>query len=45
MALAMEAAQRASDITGLPIRLWTPVLSGQMNVMVWTGNAEHLVDF
>ena len=45
MALAMEAAQRASDITGLPIRLWTPVMSGQMNVMVWTGNAEHLVDF
>jgi hypothetical protein len=45
VALATEAAQRAGDITGLPIRLWTPVMSGDMNVMVWTGNAEHLVDF
>jgi hypothetical protein len=45
VALAMEAAQRAGDITGIPIQLWTPVMSGDMNVMVWTGNGEHLVDF
>jgi hypothetical protein len=45
VALAAEAAQRASEITGMTVRLWTPVMSGATNVMVWTANAEHLADF
>jgi len=45
MAVAMEAATRASDIMGMPVSLWTPVFSAEINTAVWTATAEHLSAF
>ena len=44
MAAAAEAATRASEIIGMPVALWTPVLSAGIGTVVWSTTAEHLAD-
>jgi hypothetical protein len=44
VAMAAEAATRASEMTGLAISLWTPIFSADIGTMVWTTGAEHLAD-
>ena len=45
LAVATEAATRASDIMGMPVGLWTPVFSSEINMVIWTATAEHISAF
>ncbi len=40
--MALEAATRAKEITGLATWVWNPVLSPDIGTVAWTARVEHL---
>jgi hypothetical protein len=42
--MALEAATRARDATGLTVWVWSPVLSSEIGTMVWSARVEHLAE-
>jgi len=40
--MALEAATRVREMTGLTTWVWTPVLSPDFGTMVWSARVEHL---
>jgi hypothetical protein len=42
ISMALEAATRARELTGLTIWAWTPVLSPEVGTVAWSTRTEHL---